>query len=59
MAICKAIVTQNEGEIEVYSDGLDCGTTFIFSMKMESTPNDEIERALIDEVFEESKSEYL
>lgn len=34
LAICKSIVEQYGGSIEVCSDGLEKGTTFTFSMKM-------------------------
>ena len=43
LAICEAIVSQNEGNIEVHSKGLTHGSVFAFSMKMRTVPTDEID----------------
>ena len=32
--ICQKIVTNNGGQIDVFSDGLNKGSTFMFTMKM-------------------------
>ena len=42
LAICEAIIQQNEGGIEVHSKGLTHGTVFAFSMKMRTVPADEV-----------------
>ena len=42
LVICRAIISQNSGKIEVYSKGIDQGTVLIFSMKMQTIPNDEV-----------------
>ena len=34
LVICQRIVEQSGGEINVYSDGLNEGTTFVFTMEM-------------------------
>ena len=44
LIICKEIISQNGGRIEVYSKGVNQGTTFIFSMKMRTIPADEVEQ---------------
>jgi len=54
MLICKKIVAQNEGEIEVYSEGLECGTTLLVSMKMQDVPKDEIGRGNLIAEFKRS-----
>ena len=53
LTICKAIIFQNEGQIEAFSQGPDCGSVFAFSMKMESIPCDELEVISFDETIEE------
>ena len=39
---CEAIIRANEGKIQVLSAGINQGTTIIFSMKMQSIPEDEL-----------------
>ena len=51
LTICKAIIAQNDGEIEVFSEGSGLGSIFAFSMKMESIPFDEIDKSsLLNEI---------
>lgn len=42
LTICEAIIRANNGEIKVHSNGIDCGTLVMFSMKMNSVPSDEM-----------------
>ena len=42
LTICKNIVEKNCGVIDVYSEGENCGSTFMFSMEMETTESENI-----------------
>mgnify|MGYP001626735654 CR=1 FL=1 len=47
LSICKAIIRANDGRIEIKSDGLNKGTTVIFTMMMETIPTDELSDSCI------------
>ena len=36
LMICKNLVEQNNGSLEVYSEGINMGSTFSFTMQMEN-----------------------
>ena len=42
LVICKQIVLQNHGELEVVSPGLNKGSTFMFSMRMDQATPEQI-----------------
>ena len=37
--ICQRIIQESGGEMQVFSEGVDQGTTFMFSMKMQEPKN--------------------
>ena len=43
LTICQRIVDNNQGQIDVFSEGKDKGATFIFSMKMKLPPEEDEE----------------